>query len=105
MIPSGVSEWKSLSAKDSSLTFRAEITNGSLLHEDGSFRLKIPQQSQQMAVSFSRRQFAHFLSRQGQQMAVSPSRRQFVPLMIGKWQSFPKKRQFVCSGMFSSPQS
>src|SRR3954471_14713072 len=32
---------------------------------------------------------------QGLQMAVSPSRRQFVPLAIGKWQSFPKKRQFV----------
>src|SRR3954468_22760737 len=26
----------------------------------------------------------------------SPYRRQFVPLAIGKWQSFPKKRQFVC---------
>src|SRR3954469_24558828 len=69
---------------------------------------------QQMAVSFSRRQFAHFPSpevskwqslsaedslltfiQQGLQMAVSPSRRQFVPLAIGKWQSFPKKRQFV----------
>src|SRR4051812_24678819 len=75
--------------------FRAEITNGSLLHEDSSFRLKIPQQSQQMAVSFGRRQFAHFLSRQGQQMAVSPSRRQFVPLAIGKWQSFSQEKT-VC---------
>src|SRR3954471_21318088 len=74
--------------------FGREITNGSLLHEDGSFRLKIPQQSQQMAVSFSRRQFAHFLSRQGQQMAVSLSRRHFVPLIVNKWQS-SRRRQFV----------
>src|SRR3954466_16175068 len=75
----------------------------------------LSQRSQQMAVSFSRRQFAHFpspevskwqslsaedslltFSQQGLQMAVSPSRTQFVPLAIGKWQSFPKKRQFVC---------
>src|SRR3954463_16207701 len=59
--------------------------------------------SQQMAVSFNRRQFAHFpspavskwqslsaedslltFSQQGLQMAVSPSRRQFVPL--SDWQ-------------------
>src|SRR3954467_7317594 len=54
-----------------------------------------PQRSQQVAVSFSGRQFAHFLSRQGQQMAVSPSRRQFVPLAIGKWQSSPQGKT-VC---------
>src|SRR3954465_12796000 len=85
----------SFSKRQFTYFFEQKITNGSLLHEDSSFRLKIPQQSQQMAVSFSRRQFAHFLSRQGQQMAVSPRRRQFVPLAIGKWQPFPKGKT-VC---------
>src|SRR4051812_2063909 len=60
------------------LLFRAEVTNGSLLHEDSSFRLKIPQQSQQMEISFIIRQFAHFLSQQSQQMTVSFIRRQFA---------------------------
>src|SRR3954470_959372 len=141
----------SFSRRQFTYFFKAKITNGSLLHKDGLFHLKIPQAvskwqslsaedslltfsqqglqmavsfsrrqfdslaSQQMAVSFSRRQFAHFpspevskwqslsaedslliFSQQGLQMAVSPSRRQFVPLAIGKWQSFSKKRQFVC---------
>src|SRR3954465_15785658 len=42
------------------LLFQAKITNGSLLREDGLF--KDSPSSQQMAVSFSRRQFAHFLT-------------------------------------------
>src|SRR3954467_4151157 len=40
------------------LLFQAKITNGSLLREDGLFQDS--PSSQQMAVSFSRRQFAHF---------------------------------------------
>src|SRR3954468_24361893 len=93
------------------LLFQAKITNGSLLREDSLFHLKIPQavskwqslsaedslltfiqQGLKMAISFSRRQFDS-LARQ--QMAVSFSRRQFAPQAISKWQSFPKKRQFV----------
>src|SRR3954466_3062670 len=86
-----ISEWQSLSAKDSLLTFS--------------------QQGLQMAVSPSRRQFVSpavskwqsfsaedsllIFIQQGLQMAVSPRLRRFVPLAIGKWQSFPKKRQFV----------
>src|SRR3954464_2267280 len=116
-----VNEWQSLSAEDSSFRLRIsrqgrqmavsfsrrqfvpfEITDGSLLHEDSSFK-NSKFSSQQMAVSSIRRQFAHFflrwvnewqslsaedssfrlrISRQGRQMAVSFSRRQFVPFEI-----------------------
>src|SRR3954469_4666174 len=110
-IPQAVSKWQSLSAEDSLLTFSQQ---GLQMAVSFSRRQFDSLASQQMAVSFSRRQFAHFPSpevskwqslsaedslltfiQQGLQMAVSPSRRQFVPLAIGKWQSFPKKRQFV----------
>src|SRR3954466_15539097 len=52
-----VSKWQSLSAEDSLLTFTANgSTNGSLFQQK---TVCFPS-SQQMAVSFSRRQFAHF---------------------------------------------
>src|SRR3954468_3739138 len=82
-----------------SLSFMTGSTNGSLSQQK---TVCFPS-SQQMAVSFNRRQFAHFpspevskwqslsaedslltFSQQGLQMAVSPSRRQFVPL--SDWQ-------------------
>src|SRR3954465_3127159 len=86
-----VSKWQSLSAEDSLLTFTANgSTNGSLFQQK---TVCFPS-SQQMAVSFSRRQFAHFLTTgstngslfqqktvcfpSSQQMTVSFSRRQFA---------------------------
>src|SRR3954462_12391844 len=74
-----VSKWQSLSAEDSLLTFfhdrvdkwqslpvedslfPQQSANGSLFHQKTVCSLSIPR-SQQMAVSFSRRQFAHFLT-------------------------------------------
>src|SRR3954468_9683574 len=96
------------------LLFQAKITNGSLLREDGLFHLKIPQAVSKWQ-SLSAEDSLLTFSQQGLQMAVFFSRRQFDPRQksangslfqqktvwsfsssrVYKWQSFPKKRQFV----------
>src|SRR3954468_13587093 len=86
-----VSKWQSLSAEDSLLTFFHDRVDKwqSLPVEDSLF----PQQSANGSLFHQKTVCSLPHSRVDEWR--SPHRRQFVPLAIGKWQSFPKKRQFV----------
>src|SRR3954462_6235727 len=107
MITSGVDKWQSFKRKDSlsvkyptesvngslfqqktvHLLFQAKITNGSLLHEDGLFHLKIPQAVSKWQSPSAEDSLLTFIQ-QGLQMAVSFSRRQFDSLV-----SLPRKME------------
>src|SRR3954470_18652428 len=68
----------SFSRRQFTYFFKAKITNGSLLHEDGLFHLKIPQAVSKWQ-SLSAKDSLLTFSQQGLQMAVFFSRRQFDP--------------------------
>src|SRR3954471_8323515 len=117
-----ISKWQSLSTEDSLLTFHPQKSaNGSLFQQKTVCSLSIPR-GQQMAVSFSRRQFAHFHpagSTNGslfqQKTVCSPSNWQMAVFSQEKTvclfntqrdrQMAVSSNSLSVSGMFSSPQS